>query len=259
MIIIFGALKIELENILSGIKISRTGKAGGAIFYEGFFYTDPSKKEDVLIVETGMGRVNARQAARFVSKRILGSSVSKKIIITGFCGAVDPDLRVGDPVYYNEIIKLGSRDRYLKNTENISLKKYSIKLRKESGNKGHFKTAVCGCVEEAVTDPAVKTKIHKDFQADVIDMESYWIVSELLARGSFIKDIYCIRVVSDNAKDFLPIYFASKSISRTIIYFLKSVFLSIFSRKEFRANINALRNIKNAKERIDIMLFKDLL
>ncbi|MCK5567695.1 MAG: hypothetical protein KAI62_07270 [Actinomycetia bacterium] len=253
MIVVFGALKIELDNIIRKTNVLYTMKKDGVRIQRGNL-----NGKDIIIVITGMGRENAIKATRLVLKMISQSGTSNRILITGFCGAADPGLMIGDLVVYREIMDLGSIKDYLAGTGQESFNRYTITGFGPSKYMDGFRTVVCGCVEEAVTDPKIKEKIYKNFSTDVMDMESYWIAGELLTGGFSIKDICCIRAVSDNAKDYLPIYFASKSKSKMILYFTRSVFLSIFSRKELRANINALRNIKNAKKQIDIRLLKNI-
>jgi len=75
-------------------------------------------------------------------------------------------------------------------------------------------------------------------------MESYW-VGETMQKMNL--PFSCIRVVSDGAGDLLPSYFGSAPGIKMAANIMLSLLRSIFDRKEFTANKNAVKNIRKAK------------
>jgi len=106
MLVVFGALKIELIPILRSIHIYNIHKAGKTIIYEGFKDSRP-----IAIIQTGMGAKNAMQAAKFfkdnfleyIKDRIIGPEDNIEVLMIGFCGAADGSMKVGDVVVYRSI------------------------------------------------------------------------------------------------------------------------------------------------------------
>jgi len=233
MIILLGALKTELTGILEKARISKKSRIGRVLTYRGSI-----KGKDIVAAITGMGKDNAVDAVHAVlSQKDVSGSEDIKVIITGFCGAADSILKVGELVVYSRIIDLtGACNDVLK------LPSYDF-----SGKK--TKEAVCGCTGHVVISPEGKKKLFDDYGIGVIDMESYWLVKELREKG--LSDILCIRAVSDDAGTRLPEYLSSEGKSQFIFGALKSAFKSIISKDEFRANINAFRNIYMARNSLE--------
>ena len=106
MLIIFGALKIELENIIRHIEIRRTSRKNGALRYSGII-----EGEDVHIVLTGIGKDNTVRALSDICC-LPGIKKAKrvKVLVTGFCGAAGRKLQIGDPVIYSKVIYIPGKD-----------------------------------------------------------------------------------------------------------------------------------------------------
>jgi len=244
MLIVFGALKIELMPILKSIYIYNIHKNGKTVIYEGFKNSRP-----VTIIQTGMGTKNAKEAAEFFkenySKYIKNSSArpgnNVEVSMIGFCGATNRDIEVGDAIIYNSIKNIGYSDK-----KEFFLNG-SLELKKDRSIhfliKDDLLHVTGATVPEVITSPDAKKKLNGDFDIQAIDMESYWIgeaVQEMRLPFS------CIRVVSDGAEDALPSYFESYKSAEMVLNIVLSFIRSLFSKKEFRSNINAFRNLKKA-------------
>ena len=244
MIIVFGALKIELIPILKSIHIYNIHKDEKTVIYEGFKNSKP-----ITIIQTGMGADNARKAARFfkdnyleyIKSSLSGPGNNTEVLMIGFCGATDRNLRAGDIVVYKSIKNIEYSD------EKGFFSNGSLELKKNRSI--HFLTqndplyATGANVTKVITDPDEKKKLNNDFGVQAIDMESYWIgkaVQEMKLPFS------CIRVVSDGAEDVLPSYYENPSDTGMGANIALSLIRSFFSKKEFRSNINAFRNLKKA-------------
>ena len=53
------------------------------------------QRADIRVVVTGMGRGNAQRAAREALKQF----EPRRVVTSGFAGALDPELRVGDLIF----------------------------------------------------------------------------------------------------------------------------------------------------------------
>ena len=113
MLIVFGALKIELIPILRSIHIYNVHKNGKTILYEGFKNSRP-----ITIIQTGMGANNARKAAKFfkdnyleyIKSSISGPWNNTEVLMIGFCGAADKSIKAGDTIVYRSIKNIEHSD-----------------------------------------------------------------------------------------------------------------------------------------------------
>ena len=248
MLIVFGALKIELIHILRSIHIDNIHKNGKTIIYEGSKNSRP-----VTIIQTGMGAKNARRAAEFFKDNYseyaksgsAGPGKNTEVLMIGFCGAADRSIKAGDTVVYRSIKNIEHSDEkgFLANGI-LDLNGEKIL---DSPVSDGFIGAAGANVPEIITSPAVKKRLNSDFDVQAIDMESYWI-------GEAVREMKlpfsCIRVVSDGADDALPSYFESSGGAGMVLNIILSSIRSIFSKKEFRSNIGALKNLRKANLRL---------
>ena len=248
MIIIFGALKIELTPLLRSIHIYNIHKCGKTILYEGFINSRP-----ITIIQTGMGADNARKAAKFfednyleyIKSSISGPENNTEVLMLGFCGAADRSIKTGDTIAYRSIKNIEySNGNYF--VQNGILDSNRERLPDFLSNNG-FTGAAGANVPEVITSPAIKKKLNSDLDIQAIDMESYWI-------GKVVLDMKlpfrCIRIVSDEADDVLPSYFENPSGTGMAASIALSFIRSIFSKKEFRTNISAIKNLRKANLRL---------
>lgn len=248
MLIIFGALKIEIAAVLNLMSIDNISKTDGTTIYKGKI-----NNEATLAVTTGMGKANAKKAVELIiEKYITGKkspadieSVNKtdiKFIITGFCGATDKNLDVGDLVIYESIKNLESTNRSDYVCKDIlELKNDGIT---NFWNKFKLTRVLCGTVPGVFILPLQKKIIGKQFGVHVIDLESYWIIKIIIECNL---PFYCIRSVSDTIEDKLPEYSGIFSKNEILSKLLKSFLLSIIRPKELKTNIKAIKNIKKAQ------------
>ncbi len=240
MPIIFGALKFEISGLIKMMKVERIDRKGNITMYRGSI-----SGREVLLVKTGMGKHNAQKAARLIVKNYSGdSSISKRMLAIGFCGATSGNLQIGDVVLYKTIKNLENID-FSKACNNINFYgskdincsvyiKNSCKILKVNG----------GTVSNVIADSELKKNIGAKFDVQAVDMETYWIGKTMIENNL---PFYCIRAVSDsvdeNIPDFLLTLFG-KSIFANIFNLL---FLAIKSPKKIFQITRAVRNMKKAK------------
>lgn len=246
MLIVFGALKIEVAAVLDMMEAAAVTKSGGILFHEGMI-----NKKKVIVAITGMGRLNALKAAGLAAGKYLeqeclpyslkqGGKEGINILLAGFCGATSKRLKPGDIVFYDSI----------KNIENpgpLDFKSLNI-LKLNNSLEGSIPFVTGGTVPRVIVLPGEKKKIGKGLGIEAIDLESYWIGKKILSLGL---PFYCLRSVSDALDDRMPGYFGVFSKTRTFFKILGSFLFSIINPIELRSNITALKNIKKAKGSLD--------
>lgn len=253
MLIVFGALKIELDNTIRSMNILKKTRKHGVRLYWG-----DRKGRNILIVLTGMGRDSAIKAVDMVfQQKTVEEAEDIKVLITGFCGAAGKDLVAGDVVAYKRVLNLTGINDNVENKGGRILPYYALpqdeiiqKIRNE------IRAVTCGCTDRVISSPEGKRAVNNKYGVEVIDMESYWIIGRLLKNGLPVNVVSCVRSVSDDIKRKLPLYFSANTLKDTFFKFLKSIFISIFSGEEFRVNIVALRNIRKAKRKLNKTIFE---
>ncbi len=247
MLIVFGALKIEIAAVLGLMEDASISKARDIILHEGTI-----NRKDVIVAITGMGKQNAQKAVDLVIEKYLKNKGREDINIlsAGFCGSTSKRLKAGDIVFYSSIKKIDSPNTSdFRSKATLGLKSYKI-----IGSKalnGLAAAAAGGTVPRIITQPRHKKKICSGLGVEAIDLESYWIGRKILSRGL---PFYCIRSVSDAIEDRLPGYFGTFSKPGTFFRIIRSCFFSIINPRELRSNIVTLKNIKKARSRLDSAL-----
>ena len=254
MLIIFGALKIELLPILNLMKTYNISKTNGTITYKGKI-----NNEITLVVKTGMGKVNAQKASELIIKKYIASNTiqyknkklkSRKeitVLLVGFCGATDKNLKTGNAVIYDSIKNLESTDNSSYVCKDI------LKLKADKISNSIIKHKLINVSGSTVPDvirlPGIKKQIGKQFAVQAIDIESYWIGKEIVKYNT---PFYCLRVVSDTIEDKLPGYFGNYSKIKILWKFLGSLLLSLVSPVELKTNIKIIKKIKKARGSLDL-------
>ncbi|MBC8473404.1 MAG: hypothetical protein H8D54_01165 [Candidatus Omnitrophica bacterium] len=162
MIIIFGALKIELIPILRSIHIDNIHKNRKTVIYEGSKGHRP-----FIIIQTGVGAKNARRAMEFFKDKYSeyvmnngsGPGNNTEVLMVGFCGAADRKIKAGDTVVYSLIKNIDYSD------EKGFLLNATLELNREkilnSLLSGGFIDVAGATVPKVITDPLVKKKSNR--------------------------------------------------------------------------------------------------
>jgi len=193
MLAIIGALKEELAGIRKRMDVREVSLLANYLVCEGNY-----RGKDVLLVQTGMGKEKAEAATRLV----LESYHVSLLVSLGFSGALSPELKVGDIVICSRLYgthgetseKLPSI--YYSDNTPVSLISQTLK----SSAIG-FRHGASVTVAKPVNLPESKLALGKAFEAEVVDMESYWIAE--IATVKHIPFI-AIRAISDTVHDSLP-------------------------------------------------------
>lgn len=199
---IIGAMELEVEELKSKMAVSNVVKKANMDFYEGTL-----NGADVVIVRSGIGKVNAALCVQILADVFQVTHV----INTGVAGSLNASLDIGDiliskdAIHHDvdvrifgyplgEVPQLGTREFHADETM-VSLAKASC----EKVNPGLH--AVVGRVvsgDQFISSKEVKEHLIAEFQGDCAEMEGASI-----AHGSFLNHIpfVIIRAISDKADD----------------------------------------------------------
>lgn len=169
------AMQEELEEVLKIMSDIEEKEIYGISFVDGKI-----EKEKVVVVKSGVGKVNAARTTQILIDKL---DVTK-VINVGSAGALNPSLNIGDIVIANKLIQhdfditafnhkkgyiTGVGD-YIYCDENLinKLKKAENKL----GNKAYnIKTGTIASGDIFCTEINMKNKIYSKFNADCVEME----------------------------------------------------------------------------------------
>lgn len=199
---IIGAMDLEVEHLKGEMQISRIVDKAGMEFYTGTL-----KGVDVVIVRSGIGKVNAGLCAQILADVFQVTH----IINTGVAGSLNAKLDIGDILI--------SRDA-LYHDMDVRIFGYQLGEVPQMGccefkaDKAMIEAAVSSCKEvnpdihvevgrilsgdQFISDKAKKETLIADFQGDCTEMEG-----AAIAHSAYLNKIpfVIIRAISDKADD----------------------------------------------------------
>ncbi|QWC23558.1 5'-methylthioadenosine/adenosylhomocysteine nucleosidase [Rossellomorea aquimaris] len=93
---IIGPMAEEIEILHSHMKVENTEEIAGMTFYEGTL-----KGQNIVLVQSGIGKVNATMAAQL----LVSQFNVDKLINSGISGAIHPDVSLGDIVISTDTVQ----------------------------------------------------------------------------------------------------------------------------------------------------------
>lgn len=199
---IIGAMDLEVEHLKGEMQISRIVDKAGMEFYTGTL-----EGVDVVIVRSGIGKVNAGLCAQILADVFQVTH----IINTGVAGSLNAKLDIGDILI--------SRDALY---HDVDVRIFGYQLgevpqmgcREFKADKAMIEAAVSSCKEvnpdihvevgrilsgdQFISDKAKKETLIADFQGDCTEMEG-----AAIAHSAYLNKIpfVIIRAISDKADD----------------------------------------------------------
>lgn len=186
----------EIKNLMTDIEIVQE--------YELKLYKGKINNRKVVLVEAGVGKVNAAR----VTQIIIDKFKIKQIINVGAAGTVNDELEIGDIVIGKKLIQhdfditaFGHPKGYISNIGRyveIDKKLYTTiqsKISKIAKDKFKVKIGTIVSGDIFCTDIKMKNKIREKFDADAVEMEG-----AAIAQVCKLDNVPClvIRSISDN-------------------------------------------------------------
>jgi nucleoside phosphorylase len=156
-------------------------------------------EETISFVKAGIGP--KRSAARL--EEALKTVNASHILVIGYAGALDPDLKVGDLVAVAKALSFSLPEEDPA-WENVQLDGTFVLARSETLARSAASLGLKASVGDAMTssyvlgDPAHKDLLFRRFHASIVDMETAALARVAAARSI---PLSCIRVISDEACD----------------------------------------------------------
>jgi adenosylhomocysteine nucleosidase len=176
---IVAALGIEVGDLLDRLQRIRKYHSASISMIEG-----EHAGRIVVVAVGGVGRAAARRATEL----LLAGHQPRWLLSAGFAGALEPQLARNDLVLANEIIDAEGHT-------------FPVKIPDSLCNRpGHLQGRLL-TVDRIVLQPDDKQALRRQFEADLVDMESS-AVAEVCNRK--LVRFLSVRVISDDAATALP-------------------------------------------------------
>lgn len=199
---IIGAMDLEVEHLKGEMQISRIVDKAGMEFYTGTL-----KGVDVIIVRSGIGKVNAGLCAQILADVFQVTH----IINTGVAGSLNAKLDIGDiliskdALYHDmdvrifgyqlgEVPQMGCREF----KADKAMIEAAVSSCKEVNPDIHVEVGRILSGDQFISDKAKKETLIADFQGDCTEMEG-----AAIAHSAYLNKIpfVIIRAISDKADD----------------------------------------------------------
>ena len=169
------AMEEEKEAILNDLENLEIKEINDLRFYKGKI-----NKKECIIVQSGVGKVNAARTTQI----LLDNFKVDMVINVGVAGAVNNSLEIGDVVIAKEVVQhdfditaFGHSKGYITGVGNSVICDRDLvnefeKLIKETPEKNYnIKFGIVATGDIFCTEIYMKDKIRSKFKADVVDME----------------------------------------------------------------------------------------
>jgi len=175
MLALMGAFGQEIAELRRQMVIEEVVAGQDCKLYRGTL-----ENRDVVIVKTGMGRERAENAAKFTLERYPATA----IVSLGFAGALAPELRIGDVVVCSTLhCADGSGEEGQEaGPRAADPALLSLATQGSGGSAATVRPGSCVTVLLLDADAEKMRALRDNFQADIVDMESYWIAGIASAR-----------------------------------------------------------------------------
>jgi adenosylhomocysteine nucleosidase len=242
MIAVFCALEQEIKSLKKGMRVDRLRTCPEYTAFEGKY----GSREGLLVL-TGVGKEKAEQAVG----RVLQDYPISLVISAGFGGALTDMMQAGDVIVYSGLKCAGMDGSNLPagpvplcdaGPAARALKRPAVPgLRVVRGN-GVTAAGVC-------STPKSKIDLGRKYQADVVDMESYWI-GRITAAKSI--PFMAVRSISDSVMDDLT--FLDRVTLQGKIVFRKVLFHFLMHPGQLREVYKLWRSYRKAAKNLSVFM-----
>ena len=179
-IAIFGAVKEEIAGIKQAMNISDHIRLGKTSAWPGKW-----GKQNIILVRSGVGMQRAKDA----TLQIIDRFQPRVLISTGYAGAVQPGLNVGDLVIANTIIEEIKGQKHSPDSDWFDR---AIGVPSPNG----VKTIIGGLltVDTVIHTSAIKHELGKKYDVQAVEMETSAIAEVAREKGV---PLLSLRVISD--------------------------------------------------------------
>lgn len=198
---IIGAMQVEVELLLSAMENRRATEKAGSTFYEGTL-----EGLDVVVVQCGVGKVNAAICAQMLCDLFAVTH----IVNTGIAGSLNAELDIGDLVvssdamYHDmDAVHFGYAFGKVPGMDTVAFPADKAMIdyafaAAEAVNPGHTRIGRVASGDQFVAEKAVKERIIANTQGLCTEMEGAAIAQTAYRNGI---PFVILRAISDKADD----------------------------------------------------------
>jgi len=164
MLAVLGAMSQEVNGLRKRMSIQESIARDGWQLFRG-----KCAGKEMLVVRTGIGKDQVESAVKY----ILSHFEIEGIISVGFGGALIPELQIGDLVLCRSLLcgnGGGGETRYFSDHHLLSAITLTLGTRAVRFILGSSVT-----VGGLAAEPERKISLRRDYRAEAVDMESYWV------------------------------------------------------------------------------------
>lgn len=192
MIALFAALKEELSELRKRTNIEETVTRPNYIIDKGTY-----QNREVLLVQTGPGKERVQAAVQDVLEHYPVNTV----VSLGFAGALTDEMKAGDVVLCSTLYAthdwtirgIAEDEKHFSDSRLVSSLMANF-----NGSAPWLSQGSCVTSPNPVLYPETKLNLGKTFNAQAVDMESYWVATAASEKNlPFI----AVRAVSDTTKE----------------------------------------------------------
>jgi adenosylhomocysteine nucleosidase len=245
MLVILAALKQEIAAIEKSLR----GKKYSNQEQFSLCYGEYNGKE-VMLVITGMGRERAERAAQMV----LQSNRVKLLVSLGFAGALNPELAGGDIILCSGIYcQNGNGNKMASHIPGTDNGIHNLLCRALESEPVNFRTGEIVSVMQPMQTAEERAALRQEFNAEIVDMESYWIASIAAQRQV---PFLALRAVSDTVDDSFPPIEQIVDIEgnllpgKAALHFLSHPWHLIMLSGLYRNSVKAAKNLNEVIKRL---------
>ena len=186
---IIGAMEVEVASLKEQMKDIQVTRKASMEFYSGII-----KGKNVVVVRSGIGKVNAA-----VCTQILIDDFKAEVVInTGIAGSLNADINIGDIVVSTDLIHHGQipqMEAFSFHSDD-ALRALAVKACKEANPDIEVFEGRIASGDQFVADQGVKDFITKEFGAYAVEMEG-----AAIAQAAYLNNVpfLVIRAISDKA------------------------------------------------------------
>lgn len=190
MLAILGALKDEVKFILKEMDVTEEVHVRPAVIFKGEYLG-----KEVVVAHTGIGAEKMKRAADYCISQYRPSAC----INIGYCGALSPELSLGDVVIAGSVIHETEGKSFETCSDSPQLKE--LIKNATQGSDVKFLEGTILSVDKVVDTPHEKAYLGTKFMAIAVDMEATGLAESATAQGT---PFAVIRAVMDPMDMALP-------------------------------------------------------
>jgi adenosylhomocysteine nucleosidase len=200
LIAVMSAIHQEITGIKKLIRADRVHPLPGTHENGWRLFRGTYAGQEILLLQFGMGAEKAQRGAELIYAQSASPASTLQVLLNlGFGGALTPGLGIGDLILCQQLLCNDALYASLPCESDDQL--LALAQGAMQGGPLNLLTGANLTVERPIPRPEEKAALGDRFQAQVVDMETYWIARFAAGHGI---PFLAVRAISDAASESLP-------------------------------------------------------